>query len=130
MTLSILGLAEVRLQTPLTGAWGRPDFPDEVTIDQRHFRRAGWQQARPGVVAQYREAVPRMSHHLSVFEDGRWEIDHVDDYNPDMGHAARHFFFDYAPGKAAWATYSIFGIASLLYGASVLLHKRKVSRRG
>ncbi len=63
-------------------------------MNGRPFRRAKCQEAKSGVVAQYREAVERNSQHLLVQTNGWWVIDHTDDVNPDMSDVtapARHF---------------------------------------
>lgn len=120
-------LAEVVIADPPTGVWPHRDFPDEVQINGRTFRYAQWQKPYPGVVAQYREPVPRFSQHLKVRRDGTWIIDHVDEYNPDMGYATLHFFTDYQPGKAAWAVYSIFGISSVLFALYALASRKTKS---
>jgi hypothetical protein len=88
-----------KLETPLYGDWSVPSFPDEVIIDGKLFNKAIRKQPYDGVIEQYREATPRESYHLLVLEDGHWIIDHVDDYNPDLGYPVRHFLIDHPVGK-------------------------------
>ena len=47
-----------------------------------------------GVVGQYREAVAKNARHLFVFGDGHFEIDHIDEANPDQGALLGHFLQD------------------------------------
>jgi len=51
----------------------------------------------PNVALQYRECTPTQSRHLFVHPDGSYTIDHIDDYNPDLGHSLHHFVFDLIP---------------------------------
>jgi hypothetical protein len=97
-----------KLETPIYGEWLywvntgegiEPDFPDAVEIDGVLFTRAERKQPYAGVLEQYREAVPRNSMHLMVLDDGYWIVEHVDEYNPDMGHPVRHFIKDHPFGK-------------------------------
>lgn len=90
---------------PIVEPWEFPegDFPDSIIIDGRVFHRAIRAQPYDGVIAQYREAVPRHSAHLLVYP-GQYVIDHVDEYNPDMGHPFRHFVKDHPRGKATIVT--------------------------
>jgi len=85
---------------PIYGKWDWQDYPQAVTIDGLTFARAVRRQPYKGVIAQYRQAVPRDSLHLLVLEDGNWLIDHADEYNPDMGYPVRHFLIDHPAGKA------------------------------
>lgn len=68
--------------------------PEWLELGSRLFRLARWRKDYPGVVLQYREHVPVRSMHLMVHADGTYSIDHVDDFNPDLGFPLRHFFFD------------------------------------
>lgn len=97
---------------PIYGDWSVNDFPDRIEIDGQPFVRAIRKQPYSGVIEQYREEKPRDSMHLLVLDDGRWRIDHVDDYNPDMGHPVRHFLIDHPVGKVL-----LFTGAGLITGA-------------
>ncbi len=68
--------------------------PEWLHLGERVFRLARWRKAYPGVVIQYREHVPVRSMHLMVYADGTYSIDHVDDFNPDLGFPVRHLVFD------------------------------------
>lgn len=94
------------------------DFPEAIEIDGQVFTRAIRKQPYEGVIEQYRAAVPRDSAHLLVLEDGTYVIDHVDEYNPDMGAPLRHWVVDHPRGKATIvAGLGIAGvIGSALYG--------------
>jgi hypothetical protein len=89
-----VGLA--RLAEPLRGTWELSTFPELVTLLGRTFRRASWAAPYPGVIAQYREDVDRVSLHLMVHADKTWIIDHTDDANPDRGLVLEHTFRDVA----------------------------------
>jgi len=91
----------VHLDPPLSGPWPTlGTLPDRVTVLGRSFVRAFWRQPRAGVLAQYREEVPERSMHLLVLDGGaEYRIDHVDDLNPDMGHAVGHFLDDHPSGR-------------------------------
>ena len=97
----------------MRGTWTLPDFPDEIWLGDRLFRKAQWRQPYDGVVEQYREAVARNSAHLKVFANGVWEIDHIDEDNPDMGRPIEHFFNDHPLGKAI----KVVGIFALAFAA-------------
>jgi len=87
------------LNPPITGDWPLTEFPETIVIDGKTFRKAKRKQPYLGVVEQYREDIPRDTMHLCVFDGGEWIIDHVDEYNPDLGFPARHFFIDHPIGK-------------------------------
>lgn len=77
------------------GRWPKGQLPAAALIGGRLYRRAKWSWPRKGVVAQYREARARLSRHLYVREDGTWEVNHVDEVNPDgPGGALAHFWRD------------------------------------
>ena len=84
------------LPRPIGGPWpfGRR-FPERVTAIGRSFTRArgAWPFYR-GVMAQYREDVPRQSLHLHVMQGGRWVISHADAVNPDRGSHVEHLIRD------------------------------------
>lgn len=84
---------------PVRGRWQHRDHPSAIHIGEICFRRAGWRQDYPGVVAQYREDRLFRSHHLKVHDDGFWSIDHVDLVNPDRGPLAAfaHLVVDALP---------------------------------
>jgi hypothetical protein len=72
-------------------------LPPIVSIGERRFTRSVGIKTE-GVIARYRESVPRRSLHLYVLDDWRYVIDHEDDYNPH-DRPARHFLSDVTPGK-------------------------------
>ena len=90
------------IEPPVVEPWdfAPGDFPDHIEIDGLVFNRAIRQQGYDGVICQYRQAVPRDSAHLLVLNDGRYVIDHIDSYNPDMGYPVRHFVVDHPMGKS------------------------------
>jgi hypothetical protein len=83
------------IDPPITGYWNSREYPPVVRLNGRVFRKAFFEQAYDGVVAQYREDVEQNSRHLKVMADGTWRIDHVDDDNPDRGRPIQHFFSDH-----------------------------------
>lgn len=87
------------LDPPYQGDWALTEFPDAVDVDGVLFCRAVRKQPYAGVVEQYREAVERDSMHMLIFDDGSYLVDHVDQYNPDMGAPARHFLADHTVGR-------------------------------
>lgn len=87
------------LEPPYQGDWELTEFPDAIDVDGVIFARAVRKQPYPGVIEQYREAVERDSMHMLVFQDGSYLVDHVDQYNPDMGAPARHFLTDHTVGR-------------------------------
>lgn len=105
----------------MRGHWNLPDFPDEVWLGDRLFRKAQWRQSYDGVLEQYREAVAQNSAHMKVYANGVWEIDHIDEDNPDMGRPVEHFFNDHPLGKflKAAATVVVIGAGAALVGAAV-----------
>ncbi len=105
-------LGEMGLRTPMQGRWSPAGFPEYVFLDGVRFRKARWRQPYDGVVEQYRQDVPRMSAHLKVYADGRWEIDHVDEDNPDHGRPVEHFFNDHPVGKVV----AVVGVVGLVVG--------------
>lgn len=94
-----MSLGESRLPVPVSDNWPLPNFPDEIWLGDRLFRKAQWQQDYVGVVEQYREAVARNSAHMKVYANGVWVIDHIDEDNPDMGRPVEHFFNDHPLGQ-------------------------------
>lgn len=89
----------VALTEPVYGSWPFLWLPPVVSLGERRFTRSVG-RAIPGVIAHYREAVPRQSHHLYVLETWEYVIDHADDYNPHA-HPVRHFLSDVLPGTKA-----------------------------
>lgn len=108
-----------KVDPPMIEKWELPEgeFPDVITIDGMTFHRAIRKQGYEGVIEQYREAVSRNSAHLFVTNDGRWIIDHIDEYNPDMGHPLRHFIVDHPRGGSV----VIAGLGALGVAGSVLV---------
>jgi hypothetical protein len=103
----ITGIGAVRVSPPVRGRWRSSGYPESVTVDGRMYRKAQWKWPKPGVVAQYREAVRDNSHHLYVLADGTYVINHYDEANPDQGLAFEHLVRDVlkpmgAP-RRAWA---------------------------
>lgn len=89
-----------KVEPPITDRWEFGDeFPEAFELDGKVFELAIRKQPYDGVIAQYREAVPRDSAHLLVLNNGMWVIDHVDEYNPDRGHPLKHFIVDHPKGK-------------------------------
>lgn len=91
----------IPVDPPIVESWELPEgeFPDVIEIDGKTFHRAIRQQGYDGVICQYREMVPRQSAHLFVMNNGTWQINHIDEYNPDMGYPVRHFIVDHPAGK-------------------------------
>jgi len=91
-----------KVDPPIIEKWELPEgeFPDSIEIEGRMFHRAIRKQPYEGIIEQYREAVPKESMHLLVTGDGRWIIDHVDEYNPDLGFPMRHFIVDHPRGSS------------------------------
>lgn len=108
------------IEPAITGPWllEPGDFPEVIEIEGQAFTRAIRKQPYEGVIEQYRAAVPRDSAHLLVLEDGSYLIDHVDEYNPDMGAPLRHWVVDHPRGKATIvAGLGVVGlVGSALYG--------------
>lgn len=84
----------VAVKPPVRGRWTARGFPEEVRMNGRVFKKATWQWPKPGVIAQYREAVPVNSHHLVVMRDGTFVVDHYDESNPDEGAVLEHLLND------------------------------------
>lgn len=104
------------LDPPIRAPWSFSDFPDHIEIDGVVFNRAIRKQGYTGVIEQYRAATPRDSAHLLVLEDGTYQIDHVDEYNPDMGYPVRHWLVDHPRGVAT----VILGAGALGLGAAAV----------
>lgn len=117
----------VPVDPPLSGDWPLTSFPDSVTIDGTVFHRAMRRQPYEGVLEQYRAATPLYSAHLMVLDDGRWYIDHIDQYNPDMGHPVKHFFIDHPIGKVL--VYTSGGIVGLGFAVMRGLNDKKVETK-
>lgn len=79
---------------PMKGRWPFAGFPDVVSVMGGTFRKARWSWPRPGVVMQYREAVPSNSRHLFVLKSGAYVVSHKDEVNPDLASPAEHFIRD------------------------------------
>jgi hypothetical protein len=90
-------------------------FPERLELGGRTFVRSdNWSAPLPGVVRQYREDVDRHSMHLYVRSDHTWEIDHVDEANPERGLVLEHAFRDVVQTwwGAALLTASVVGISA------------------
>jgi hypothetical protein len=107
------------LSTPLRGAWPFADYPEHVQIIGRNFRRSDtWAMPMPHVAKQYREDVDRQSMHLEVLDDGTWEINHIDEANPERGLVLEHTVKDViqTPWGAALLTVGVVGaVAAISY---------------
>lgn len=115
------------VKPPITDVWEFDEPPEAVEIDGKVFHRAIRAQPYEGVILQYREAVPRNSAHLLVKQDGYWIIDHVDEYNPDMGHPLRHFVVDHPKGQGTLVAGA--GVIGLI-GAALFGESRKEKKDG
>jgi len=116
-------LGEVPVNPPERGEWPYEGFPDTVqTEDGRVFARANMEWPfYDHIVAQYRENRERFSAHLFVRDDGTFEINHLDQGNPERGRLAEHFFADTAPGKFIKAAAPIAAGVGLAYVGVKLL---------
>lgn len=102
-------LAEIWIN-PLTGVWSFPDFPEQVELLGRQFKRANWLWEDGSV--QYREVSDTSSMHLKV-RNGQWRIDHIDKVNPDSPSVFAplgHFLSDTTTGKFIASLASVAGI--------------------
>ncbi len=93
----------IALTKPLLGKWPfGSQLPAEVHVEGRLFKRAKFSSQKPGVIVQYREAVPTNSMHLYVCQNGNYTVTHLDEANPDMGNLLGHLFKDVVkPMRAA-----------------------------
>ena len=116
------------LSEPLRGAWQFADYPARVELGGRSFVRSDtWAAPLPHVVRQYREDVDRHSMHLYVRDDHTWEIDHVDDANPERGLVLEHTFRDVV--QTTWgAALLALGVVGVSAGLSYAL--TRASGRG
>ena len=91
-----------RIEPAIIEKWELPsgEFPEFIEIAGTMFQRSVRSQPYEGVIEQYREMVPRDSMHLLVMQDGEFCIDHIDEYNPDMGYPLRHLIVDHPQGVA------------------------------
>lgn len=85
----------VRLERPFRAPWPAQGLPPVVYLDGVRFVRSTGID-RPGVVAHYRQDVPRDCAHAYVMDDGTYMIDHVDRWNPHP-HFLRHLIADVLP---------------------------------
>lgn len=92
-------IGEIPVRPVISDWWTLGSFPEWVVVRGRLFQRASWAYPYDGVVAQYREHATRNAMHLMVFRDGHFEIDHIDEDNPDRGRVVEHFFNDVPIGK-------------------------------
>lgn len=112
------------LPQPLRGAWPFLDYPPHVDLGGRHFTRSDtWAAPLPGVVKQYREDVDRQSMHLYVHADHTWEIDHVDEANPERGLVLEHTFRDVI--QTTWGALLLTaGVVALSVGVAYAFTRR------
>jgi len=112
------------LPEPLRGPWPFADYPQHVELGGRSFTRSDtWAAPLLGVVRQYREDRDRGSMHLYVRDDHTWEIDHVDDANPERGLVLEHTFRDVI--HTGWgATLLAVGLVAASAGVSWALTRR------
>jgi len=115
------------IEPPIIEQWTYDGFPETIELEGTTFHRAIRKQPYEGVIEQYREMVPRQSMHLLVMGDGRWVIDHVDEYNPDMGHPVRHFLVDHPRGKSVLV--AGFGVLGVLGSALVGLGEENNAKK-
>lgn len=109
------------LPETIAGRWPFEGFPEKVELLGRTFTRSiKWAYAYAGVAAQYREDVDHHSMHLMVFRDGRYEIDHVDDANPERGHVLEHALKDVSNTTGGAIVITV-GVVALSAGLSWLL---------
>jgi hypothetical protein len=85
----------VRLERPFRAPWPAQGLPPAVYLGGVRFVRSTG-IGRPGVVAHYRQDVPRDCAHAYVMDDGTYMIDHVDRWNPHP-HFLRHLIADVLP---------------------------------
>lgn len=119
MSCAAVGFAS--LAEPLRGPWPFADFPQHVQLSGRSFTRSDkWAAPLPHVRKQYREDVDRNSMHLNVLDDGSWEIDHIDEANPERGLVLEHTFRDVI--HTGWgAALLTVGVVGLVAGVSYAL---------
>lgn len=90
-----MSVGEIPITPALQGAWPLQDFPERAVVLGRTFARShAWAFPYSGVVAQYREDVDRNSMHLRVYEDGHFDITHMDEANPERGLVLEHAIKD------------------------------------
>lgn len=112
------------LPEPLRGAWPFADYPARVELGGRSFVRSDtWAVPLQHVVRQYREDRDRDSMHLYVRDDGTWEIDHIDEANPERGLVLEHAFRDVV--HTNWgAALLVVGVVGVSVGLSYALTRR------
>lgn len=91
-----MSVGELPINPPLRGQWPTPNvFPERATVLGRPFvRSSAWSFPYPDVAAQYREDVDRNSMHLRVFNDGHYDVTHIDEANPEHGLVLEHAIKD------------------------------------
>lgn len=115
-----MSVGETPLNPPLRGAWTLAGFPERATLLGRSFALAhSWTFPYPGVVAQYREDVDHDSMHLRVFEDGHFDVTHIDAANPERGHALEHAIRD-----VSGTFLGALALTAVGTGAAILLVRR------
>lgn len=91
----MFSVGDIPLSPAIHGQWPAQGFPERVQLLGREFTRSkSWSFPYPGVVAQYREAVDHNSMHLRVFDDGHYDVTHLDEANPERGLVLEHALRD------------------------------------
>jgi hypothetical protein len=89
-------VAAEMLDKPITGKWKTPgEFPLTAKVRGETFVRTMGLDKNDSV-AQYRDTKARGSKHMYVLPNGRYLVDHVDEYNPHYA-PFRHFIKDVIP---------------------------------
>jgi len=118
-------IGAIPINPRLSGRWNLPEFPDQVQCNNRLFQRSTtWAWPYPNVVAQYREAVDRDAMHMLIYADGHFEIDHLDEANPDRGLVLEHAVRDVAEtpvGRIVTTAAVVLGLVLAGLGISVAL---------
>jgi len=113
----------VALPEKLSGTWPAQGLPERVKLYGREFVRSRrWAFPYLGVRAQYREDVDHRSMHLMVYSDGHFEIDHMDDANPERGHVLEHTMRDVAATKLGGVVVGL-GVVALAGALAWLVSK-------
>lgn len=91
-----MSVGDIPINPAIRAAWPTPGvFPVAVQLLGRSFvRSSAWSFPYPGVVAQYREDVDHNSMHLRVFDDGHFDVTHLDEANPERGFVLEHAIRD------------------------------------
>jgi hypothetical protein len=114
------GLGTIPVEPHVYGQWPFEGFPEQVVLNGRTFNLAKWSwPLYSGVQQQYREAVPTNSQHLMIYDDLSYDVQHMDEINPDAGNPLQHAVVD-APGATS-AAMAALGFALGLVGGILLL---------